>query len=67
MTVGELKEALKKYDDNLEVFTKKTEILGNIGYIFSTKKDTYAFFGTDLPCVLLTDQSTMEGDKNDRT
>lgn len=67
MTVGELKEELKKYDDNLEVFTKKTEILGNIGYIFSIKKDTYAFFGTDLPCVLLTDQATMEGDKNDRT
>lgn len=29
-------------------------------------KDTYAFFGTDLPCVLLTDQATIEGDKNAR-
>lgn len=48
MTVGELKEVLKQYDDNLEVFTKKTELLGNIGYIFSVKKDTYGFFGADL-------------------
>lgn len=57
MTVGELKEELNQYDDNLEVFTKKTELLGNIGYIFSVKKDTYGFFGADLPCILLTDQT----------
>lgn len=56
MTVGELKEVLKQYDDNLEVFTKKTELLGNIGYIFRVKQDTYGFFGEDLPCILLTDQ-----------
>lgn len=57
MTVGELKEVLKQYDDNLEVFTKKTELLGNIGYIFRVKQDTYGFFGEDLPCILLTDQT----------
>lgn len=56
MTVGELKEALNQYDDNLEVFTKKTELLGTIGYIYTAKKDTYRFFGEDLPCILLTDQ-----------
>ena len=56
MTVGELKEALNQFDDDLEVFTKKTEIVGNIGYIFDVKKDTYAFFGESLPCILLTDQ-----------
>lgn len=56
MTVGELKEALNQFDDNLEVFTKKTELLGTIGYIFSVKQDTYGFFGADLPCILLTDQ-----------
>lgn len=64
MTVGELKEALKQYDDNLEVFTKKTEILGTIGYIFSVKQDTYGFFGADLPCILLTDQTDQVEDDN---
>jgi len=67
MTVGELKEALNQFDDDLEVFTKKTEIVGNIGYVFNVKKDTYGFFGASLPCILLTDQATIEGDKNDRT
>jgi hypothetical protein len=43
MKVGELKKALNQYDDNLEVFTKKTESVGNIGYICDVKKDTYAF------------------------
>lgn len=56
MTVGELKEALNQYDDNLEVFTKKTDFVGTIGYIYNVKKDTYGFFGADLPCILLTDQ-----------
>jgi hypothetical protein len=60
MKVGELKKALNQYDDNLEVFTKKTESVGNIGYICDVKKDTYAFFtsdfGVDLPCIVLTDQ-----------
>lgn len=56
MTVRELKEALKQYDDNLEVFTKKTDFVGNIGCIFSVKQDTYGFFGASLPCILLTDQ-----------
>ena len=56
MTVGELKEALKQFDDNLEVFTKKTDFVGNIGYIYTAKKDTYGFFGASLPCILLTDQ-----------
>lgn len=56
MTVGELKEALKQYDDNLEVFTKKTDFVGTIGCIHTAKKDTYGFFGEALPCILLTDQ-----------
>lgn len=56
MTVGELKEALKQFDDNLEVFTKKTDFVGNIGHIYNVKQDTYGFFGESLPCILLTDQ-----------
>lgn len=38
MTVGELKEALNQYDDNLEVFTKKTE-----------EKENCASRGTSIP------------------
>ena len=65
MTVGELKEALNQYDDNLEVFTKKTDFVGNIGFIYNVKKDTYGFFGASLPCILLTDQIVEKEDKED--
>lgn len=66
MTVGELKEALNQYDDNLEVFTKKTDFVGNIGYIYTAKKDTYGFFGESLPCILLTDQVEVREEEDDR-
>lgn len=56
MTVKELKNELEKYDDDIDVMTKKTEILGNIGEINSVRKDSYGFFGADVPCVLLTDE-----------
>lgn len=57
MKVKELKEILNNFPDNLEVMTKKTEIFGNVGYVFSVKESTYGFFGADVPCVLLTDES----------
>lgn len=56
MTVKELRDILKDFDDDIDVMTKKTEILGNIGDINSVRKDSYGFFGTDVPCVLLTDE-----------
>ena len=56
MTVKELRNALNNYPDDMEVLTKKTEILGNVGYINSVRKDSYGFFGDDVPCVLLTDE-----------
>lgn len=52
MTVKELREALSKFPDDMEVLTKKTELLG----VNSIKEDSYGFFGTDVPCVLLTDE-----------
>lgn len=55
MTVKELKEKLNEFNDNLEVMTKKTEILGNVGFVNSVRKDRY-FIGAELPCVLLTDE-----------
>lgn len=56
MTVKELRNALKDFEDDVDVMTKKTEILGNIGYVNSIKQDTYGFFGADCPCILLTDE-----------
>lgn len=61
MKVKELKEILNNFPDELEIMTKKTEILGNVGYINNVKQDTYGFFGVDIPCVLLTDE--FEGNK----
>ena len=56
MTVKELRDALKDFEDDIDVMTKKTEILGNIGCVNSVKQDTYGFLGADLPCILLTDE-----------
>ena len=56
MTVGELKEKLSCYPDDWEIMTKKTEILGTVGYVNSVKADTYGFFGADIECVLLSDE-----------
>lgn len=60
MKVKELREALSKFPDDMEVMTKKTEILGNIGHVFNVRQDSYGFFGADIPCVLLTDEDDEE-------
>ena len=56
MKVGDLKKILNNYDDELEVMTKKTELFGNVGYVNSVAPDTYAMFGLDIKCVLLSDE-----------
>lgn len=56
MTVKELRDILKGFDDDIDVITKKTEILGTVGFVNSVRKDSYGFFGADVPCVLLTDE-----------
>ena len=62
MTVKELREALSKFPDDMEVMTKKTEVFGNIAYVFSVRQDSYGFFGADIPCVLLTDEEYEESE-----
>ena len=62
MTVKELRDALKEFDDDMEVLTKKTELLGNVAYVNSVREDSYGFFGTDVPCVLLTDEFEHESE-----
>ena len=56
MKVKELIAKLEGFDQNAEVMTKKTEILGNIGEVNSCRIDSYGFFGMAIPCVLLTDE-----------
>lgn len=68
MKVSEVIEKLSKYPSDLEVLTKKTDICGNVGLVFSVRQDSYGFFGKDLPCVLITDEITdeeEEGDENE--
>ena len=57
MKVNELIQELQKCPEDLEVFTKKTEIMGTIGETFYVYEDTYGFFGHDLPCVIISDSS----------
>lgn len=56
MTVKELIEKLKACDPNADVMTKKTELFGNVGCVNTIRNDSYSFFGTAIPCVLLTDE-----------
>ena len=63
MNVKELREALSKFPDDMEVLTKKTELFGNVAYVFSVRQDSYGFFGHDIPCVLLTDESDEEDEE----
>ena len=63
MKVKELIAQLKSFDPNAEVMTKKTEIFGNIGEVNSCQMSSYGFFGTAVPCVLLTDE--MDGERRE--
>ena len=56
MTVKDLRKTLDNYPDDMEVLTKKTELFGNVAYVNSVREDSYSSFGTDIPCVLLTDE-----------
>lgn len=56
MKVKELREALSKFPDDMEVMTQKTELCGNVAYVFSVRQDSYGFFGDDILFVLLTDE-----------
>lgn len=60
MKVSEVIEKLSEYPGDLEVLTKKTDFCGNVGNVFSIRQDSYGFFGSDIPCVLITDEITDE-------
>lgn len=64
MKVEELIEALQKFPKDLEVFTKKTDICGNIGWSYSIKEDTYGFLGREYPCVIISDELSDDEDSD---
>ncbi len=55
MTVKELIQELQKCPEDLEVFTKKKEIMGTIGFSSNVYVDTYGFLGADVACVIISD------------
>ncbi|MBP3886936.1 MAG: hypothetical protein J6F30_04680 [Cellulosilyticum sp.] len=60
MTVKQLKNALEKFGDDIEVMTKKTELVGNVAFVNSVRRDSFAMFGVERECVLLTDEAESE-------
>ena len=57
--VGDLKEYLKDFDDDTEIFVKNTfNMCGNISALAEVKLDSYSSFGEITPCLILdTDQN----------
>ena len=55
MTVKKLIQELQKCPEDLEVYTKKTEIMGTIGVSSNVYVSTYGFLGADFPCVIISD------------
>jgi hypothetical protein len=54
MEVKRLKELLNNLDDELEVFIRNSNnICGDISELEQVEKGSYAFFGNDIPCVIL--------------
>lgn len=64
MTVRQLKDALEKFGDDVEVMTKKTELVGNVAFVNSVRRDLFAMFDVEMECVLLTDELQVESDKD---
>lgn len=55
MKVEQIINELLKFPKDMEVFTKKIEVFGNIGCTFSIKQDEYSMFGILSPCVIISD------------
>lgn len=53
-TAKDLKEFLKDVDDDTEVYIANSfNPVGNICELAEARKDTYGFFGNDIPCIIL--------------
>jgi hypothetical protein len=65
MKISDLKKQIEKLPDDMEVYIRCTlNPCGNIILAGKASKDTYGFFGQDIPCVIiepLLDDSDDEG------
>lgn len=54
MRIKDLKEQIKDYNDDLEVYIRCVHNpCGNIKEAGKANKDTYGFFGESIPCVII--------------
>lgn len=54
MNVGDMKAALAKYDDELDVFFRCiAPFIGTVREVDRVEESTYSIFGVEIPCVLL--------------
>lgn len=65
MTVKKLIQELQKCPEDLEVFTKRTE-LETVGVSSNVYVDTYGFLGDDVACVIISDLPNTETPEEDR-
>jgi hypothetical protein len=56
MKVHELIKLLETLPNDVEVFYRSHHQTGNIKPVEVVKKDTYGFFGKDIPCVILDEE-----------
>lgn len=52
MTVKELRDALKDFEDDVEVVAKRIGVYG-VAFVNSTKQDTLIYSGEESPCVVI--------------
>jgi len=62
MKKWQLIKELEKFDDELEIFVKISNGVGNITEVESVDADTYGFFGGDEDCIMLGFESKCESD-----
>lgn len=53
MKVWQMKKYLESFDDELEMFAKVRNGIGNISEIETIKIDEYSFFGKPIECLIV--------------
>ncbi|MNM92486.1 hypothetical protein D3C81_1048230 [compost metagenome] len=54
LTAGKLKQFLADKEDNLEIFFERVApVCGNVEQAYVIAQETYAFFGHEIPCLII--------------
>ena len=62
-TAKDLREFLQDIEDDTEIYIANSfNPVGNISELAEARKDTYGFFGKDIPCVILDSAMNVELD-----